>query len=191
MKQFGRDAQATRERILEAAMAEFAAHGLAGARVDRIALAAEANKNSLYRYFESKEGLFATVLQRTLERFYTEVPFTPDDLPGFAARLFDFAMANPDVMRLLAWYGLERHPDVVLPGEASLGQKQLVLADLQERQLLTREFSPAFLMTVVSSLVSAWTVVNPFLTMIDPDGDVQEAELRQSIQRAVSRLFAP
>ena len=38
------DAQATKRRLLAAATAEFAAHGLAGARVDRIAAAARANK---------------------------------------------------------------------------------------------------------------------------------------------------
>ena len=36
-----RDAQATRRRLLDAAAAEFAVHGIAGARVDRIAAAAK------------------------------------------------------------------------------------------------------------------------------------------------------
>ena len=40
---FVRDAEASRARILDAATAEFAAFGLAGARVDRIADAADAN----------------------------------------------------------------------------------------------------------------------------------------------------
>ncbi len=38
-----RNAEATRERILEAALAEFSSHGIAGARVDRIAQAARCN----------------------------------------------------------------------------------------------------------------------------------------------------
>jgi AcrR family transcriptional regulator len=57
-----RDSAATKERLLEAATAEFAAHGIAGARVDRIAAAARANKQLIYAYFGSKEQLFDAVL---------------------------------------------------------------------------------------------------------------------------------
>src|SRR5580698_5133060 len=105
------NAEATRERILEAALAEFSAYGVAGARVDRIAATAGCNKNLIYIYFENKETLFVTVLQRHLARIYDELPFTPEDLPGYAARTFDFAMANPDLMRLMAWFGLEQMVD--------------------------------------------------------------------------------
>jgi AcrR family transcriptional regulator len=38
------DAEATKRRLLDAARDEFAAYGIAGARVDRIAEAAQANK---------------------------------------------------------------------------------------------------------------------------------------------------
>src|SRR6516225_11348924 len=102
-----RNAEATKDRILEAALAEFSAHGIAGARVDRIAQAARCNKNLIYVYFEDKEALFATVLRKHLMRIHEEQPFTPDDLPGYAAKLFDWAMANPDLMRLMAWFALE------------------------------------------------------------------------------------
>ena len=63
-----RNAEATRERILDAATAEFSAHGIAGARVDRIARTAGCNKNLIYIYFENKETLFTTVLQKHLAR---------------------------------------------------------------------------------------------------------------------------
>jgi hypothetical protein len=36
-------------------------------------------------------------------RGYEEVAFTPDDLPGYAARVFDFTMAHPELMRLMTW----------------------------------------------------------------------------------------
>ena len=102
-----RNAAATKERILEAALAEFSAHGIAGARVDRIAQAARCNKNLIYIYFEDKETLFTTVLLKHLTRIHEEQPFTPDDLPGYAAKVFDWAMANPNLMRLIAWSALE------------------------------------------------------------------------------------
>ena len=57
-------AAATRQRILDAALAEFAAKGLAGARVDEIAARAGANKRMLYAHFGNKEDLWLTVLER-------------------------------------------------------------------------------------------------------------------------------
>jgi len=57
-------AEATRQRILDAALLEFAANGLAGARVDEIAHRSGANKRMLYAYFGSKEELWLTVLER-------------------------------------------------------------------------------------------------------------------------------
>lgn len=58
-----RDAEATKARILKAALSEFSRNGLAGARVDVIAIKASANKRMLYHYFGSKEELFQTVLE--------------------------------------------------------------------------------------------------------------------------------
>ncbi|WKC16432.1 helix-turn-helix domain-containing protein [Acetobacter pasteurianus] len=58
-----RDAEATRQRILEAAKKEFAQNGLEGARVDTIALEAQANKRMLYHYFESKDADFSHLRQ--------------------------------------------------------------------------------------------------------------------------------
>ena len=51
--------------ILDAATAEFARYGLGGARVDRIAERAGANKRMLYYYFGSKEALFLAVLEES------------------------------------------------------------------------------------------------------------------------------
>jgi AcrR family transcriptional regulator len=62
-----RDPEQTRQRILDAAKAEFSRVGLGGARVDRIALEAGANKRMLYYYFGNKEDLFLAVLEYTYE----------------------------------------------------------------------------------------------------------------------------
>ncbi len=58
----------TRGRILEAALKEFAANGLAGARTETIAAAAGVNKALLYYYFESKEKLYAATLEMVSAR---------------------------------------------------------------------------------------------------------------------------
>ncbi len=59
-----RDADRSQAAILQAAREEFAAHGLAGARMDRIAERAELNKRLIYYYFGSKDDLFLAVLER-------------------------------------------------------------------------------------------------------------------------------
>jgi len=58
-----RDPARNQERILGAATDEFARHGLGGARVDRIAARAGANKRMLYYYYGNKEALFLAVLE--------------------------------------------------------------------------------------------------------------------------------
>ena len=58
-----RDPDRTRQRVLDAATVEFARYGLGGARVDRIAARAGANKRMLYYYFGSKEDLFLAALE--------------------------------------------------------------------------------------------------------------------------------
>lgn len=100
------DSAATKERILAAATVEFAAHGVAGARVDRIAAQAKANKRALYDYFGDKNKLFAVVLERVLADLAEAVP-PSGDLPGYAERLFAYHRAHPEALRLVMWEALE------------------------------------------------------------------------------------
>jgi AcrR family transcriptional regulator len=60
---YSRDPERTKARILAAATAEFARYGLGGARVDRIAARAGANKRMLYYYFRDKDNLFLAALE--------------------------------------------------------------------------------------------------------------------------------
>ena len=63
-----RDPAKNQERILKAATAEFARSGLGGARVDRIAERAGANKRMLYYYYGNKEALFLAVMEASYAR---------------------------------------------------------------------------------------------------------------------------
>jgi TetR/AcrR family transcriptional regulator len=58
----------TRARILESALSEFSAKGLAGARTEQIAEAAGVNKALLYYYFASKENLYLAALELVATR---------------------------------------------------------------------------------------------------------------------------
>ncbi|GLC27133.1 hypothetical protein rosag_36460 [Roseisolibacter agri] len=53
-------------QIVEAALAAFGEHGLAGARLDDIAQRAGVAKGTIYLYFPNKEELFREVVRRTI-----------------------------------------------------------------------------------------------------------------------------
>jgi len=58
-----------RESILEAAKLEFASEGYAGGRIERIAAAAKVNKQLIFHYFRSKDGLYSAVVVEAVSRF--------------------------------------------------------------------------------------------------------------------------
>lgn len=108
----------TKTRILQAARAEFAELGIAGARIDTIAAAASINKQRIYAYFGDKEHLFDAVLADAFERLADAVPLPRgrDELVAYAGRVHDFHQENPDFSRLLAWEALTFRASR-LPGE--------------------------------------------------------------------------
>ncbi|AIY07108.1 TetR family transcriptional regulator [Paenibacillus polymyxa] len=182
------NAEATRERILEAAMEEFSSYGIAGARVDRIAKKAECNKNMIYIYFENKETLFTTVLQNNLNRVYEEITFTPDDLPGYAVRVSDYAMKNPELFRLMTWYGLEQNT-VNLTEHALEKQKKIEeIMNAQNSGLVGTTFTPGFLLTAIMVLATAWAPANPFGPSFEPNALKTPKETREAIFKAVSLM---
>ncbi len=63
-----RDAETTKQLILDAAEAEFARRGLLGARTEDMAIAADCTRAMIHYYFESKETLYKLVLERLFEQ---------------------------------------------------------------------------------------------------------------------------
>ncbi|PPG92050.1 MULTISPECIES: TetR family transcriptional regulator [unclassified Rathayibacter] len=96
-----------RERILRAASVEFAAHGFAGARVDRVAAAAGLNKERLYAYYGGKRGLFVATVVEALGALDETLLAEAADLPDLAGRMFDHVWEHPEFLRLLTWARLE------------------------------------------------------------------------------------
>lgn len=104
----GSNPSATRQNILEVAIREFAAKGLAGARIDEIAAQTSASKRMIYYYFKSKQGLYLAALEKSYEdirrieeTLHLEC-LPPDEamrtLVGFT---FDYQAGNPDFVRLV------------------------------------------------------------------------------------------
>lgn len=183
MERVARDAQDTKRRLLEAAAVEFAQRGIAGARVDRIAAAANANKALIYSYFGNKEDLFDAVFHALVVDTVHAVPIDASDLPGYAARLFDRNLAQPQVLRLAIWHSLERG-GAALPEAVTVAHQGKVeaIARAQARGEVSRTFPAEELMVLITGLSIMGA---PELTMIHP-GDV--AERRRTVTEAVRIL---
>ena len=183
-----RDAAATRARILQAAVQEFADHGLAGGRVERIAAAAEANQRSLYVHFGSKEALFHAAVAAEVGALGEQVPPTPDDLPGFAGRMFDWLLAHPDAVRLSRWRLLEA-PDAG-PDDAEL--YATIVADMTAApDRHPDSLPPADLLLLVTNMAAGW--VSTSRDLLDADGrdhrdPTRIADHRAALVEAVRRL---
>ncbi|GAA2598012.1 TetR family transcriptional regulator [Winogradskya consettensis] len=183
-----RDAAATKARLLQAATDEFATHGIAGARIDRIAAAAKANKALVYAYFGNKEALFEAVLDTHVGRLLAEVPFTADDLPGYAGRLFDYLLAHPHQLRLATWHRLEEGADKRNPAELndSLEHNAGLIATAQDRGTLPTTFTPADLLVFTLALSSAWMPGSP-TAMPRAALDIHRAAVVEAVRRLVTK----
>jgi len=181
------DAQATRRRLLDAAAGEFAEHGIAGARVDRIAAAAKSNKAQIYHYFTNKEGLFDAVLRELAEETLREAPIDGADLPDYAGRLFDRFADDPVSARLANWYRLEgaNGPAVDLV-TASTRDKVAAVAKAQEEGLVPGHFAPVDLLALVVHLASLWSSVPPEVAALTEDHS--RAHRREVVVDAVAAL---
>lgn len=102
-----RDLERTREKILAAAAAEFAAKGLAGARVDAIARRARINKQMLYYCFGAKRELYREVLRRKFADRASFLESMPDDIEGALLHIYDHGGRDSDFVRMLEWEALE------------------------------------------------------------------------------------
>lgn len=150
-----RDSSATKARLLDAAFTEFAAYGIAGARVDRIAEAAGANKRLIYVYFGNKEQLFEEVLQRAVTAGAESLPFDVADLPGYAGAIFDHLVTRPDLVRLRLWKLLER-PSATGPEPDAFRLKTVEVAAAQQRGDIAPEMDPSDLLTMILGAAQAY-----------------------------------
>jgi AcrR family transcriptional regulator len=110
-----RDAVATKAAIVAAALEEFAQLGLAGARIDEIALAAKVNKALLYYYFQSKEHLYEGVIEQMFITMTGALRGALGTTDGPREKLLAFLDANFKVLAAQPAYArlLEQEVDIV------------------------------------------------------------------------------
>lgn len=156
------DTERTKRLLLDAATAEFSEHGLAGARVDRIAAAAGVNKERIYQYFGKKDELFAAVLAARLRASMDDVPMRgtgPEAVGDYAGRLFDHHLADGMIPRLVFWEGLERADATVADAARATYHDEKVARFQTLLPGIGRAAAGELLLTIVT-LVNAWPVLS-------------------------------
>jgi TetR/AcrR family transcriptional regulator len=157
-----RDPERTRKLILDAASAEFGAHGYAGARISAIASRAGVNQQLISYYFDGKEGLYQAISEQWQERQRELVPpGTPlsEQLRRYALE----ASHNPEGLRLLAWNGLQYTGPADDPDHASRNRQLAESVDelrrLQESGRLPADADPACLLVMLMAAAMATTTL--------------------------------
>ncbi|MFD4407230.1 TetR family transcriptional regulator [Nocardia sp. NPDC058499] len=177
----------TRDRIVEAATAEFARYGIAGARIDRIAKSARTSKERVYAYFRSKEELYGFVAARELDAVAAATQLDPADLPGYAGRVHDYFVANPDNRRIMRWGELE-FAGTDAAARDTARHKTAKLRRAQQEGLLDPSWDPLDVLVFVSQLAAAWAD-QPGLPSSEGARKQFLADRRAAIVAAVERLF--
>lgn len=185
-----------RTSILAAAKLEFGDHGYAGARIERIASAASVNKQLLFHYFDSKDGLYVAAVSALLSDFQLPAP-SPASTPGealklTAADLVGRIAATPGLVRTLAECsgvspvpeGASRQVSAWLAATANL--LRALVVDGQRTGFFRDDVSPQ---DIASTVVAAAVGVS----LIDgavADGSGREASGVSSIATVVGRVVA-
>jgi len=150
-----RDADRTRQALIDAARAEFAAKGLAGARVSAIADRAGVNKQLISYYFGGKDGLYQAILAIWHEQ--EEQLDQPDvTLEELAWRYLEVGHGQPDLQRLFIRENLEINVD-----EVDFEPDAPELVSLRKRQAageFAADLDPAFVLLVLQAAVVSGTV---------------------------------
>jgi AcrR family transcriptional regulator len=201
------DPARTMAGIMAVATQEFAAKGLAGARIDAIADATHTSKRMIYYYFGSKEGLYLAVLEESYRRIrQTESDLQLADLPpadalaklvGFT---FDHHYGNQDFVRLVMSENIQR-------GEY-LAQSQLIqelnvsviesIQELYERGVKNGVFREGLDPIDIHASISALTFFNVsnqhtfglIFKSTAPQGKAQTLKKSQVVDMMVSYVCA-
>lgn len=180
-----------RDQILGAARAEFAQYGLAGARIDRIARAANASKERMYAHFGDKETLFRNVVAADRAEFFRAVELRPEAVPEFVGGVFDLTHSRPEHLRMITWAHLEGFALDPPEGDGEPTPEQAIAA-LQQAQAdghVDPCWEPQQLLVLLFAIALAWA------QWPDPDAATTDAEVvaqrRAAAVEAAARVIKP
>jgi len=187
-------ATVSRDRLLAAAAAEFAARGFAGAKVDRIAAKARLNKAMIYYHFDNKAALYREILVGVFTTIADAVSALPDEgTPEDQVRLFVQAVAReawsrphfaPMWLREMADGG--GHIDAKVVGQ--LRRVLQVLQSIIARGVARGVFRPAHPLVVQLGIVGPllmFAVSEPARQRMNRDGEPLASPERDDILKHI------
>jgi AcrR family transcriptional regulator len=186
------DPESTKRRIFEAAVEEFAEYGSAGARVDRIAAKARANKESIYRYFGTKEELLRRVIDQYLDELGEQMLPKTADLAEYADNLSRFHVEHPEYLRMSLWEG-ELDADSLERRRQHYADKLVAVRQQQRDGIIDPDLDPRLLLAVVFGMVNYWFALPQRVKMLF-GGEASAADLeayREFTSECIRRITAP
>ena len=200
-------AASSRERILAAASAEFAARGFDGAKVDRIAKQARLNKAMLYYHFKDKAALYRAIIEELFGSLAAKVVARPvqDETPDAQMRWLIRAVAAhtaerphfPAIwLREMAEGGRHLDPAVASHFKTIVGVVGAILADGRARGIFQAAHPLITQMAIVAPLLlfDASQPVRQRLSAVVPSSValVERAAMLAHVERApLSALMLP
>ncbi|MFI6602206.1 TetR/AcrR family transcriptional regulator [Nonomuraea sp. NPDC050536] len=180
-----RDPERTKARILQAAVAEFAAKGFAGARVSEIADRAGVNKQLISYYFGGKEGLYRALTSR----WQSEESMFADRSASLGKLAAGYVRANAtyrDFGKLMLWEGLsESEPDPRFTEEMRRNVEEL--RKRQEDGEFPADLDPAALLVALFAVAAAG-ISFPQLVRAVFDQDPASPEFADHFATQIERL---
>lgn len=192
-----RDAEGTREAILDAGEQVFAEHGFDGARIDAIAKASGYNKSLIFQYFGDKLGLYAAVIRRADAQTRETQNRALQKLIGLKAHMsldqlravlreyvgwyFDYLVEHPRVMRIFNWEmaeGWQTFSKVLSDRDyQDVDDFAPVFAQIQEAGLMRAEPMPLLQYTSAMFSIHVYLAILPFYYLLVPQADWNSPEV--------------
>ncbi|WP_171167507.1 TetR/AcrR family transcriptional regulator [Ruegeria sp. HKCCA0370] len=185
-----------RAQIIEAAVAEFQEKGFAAASMDRISAKAEVSKRTLYKYFESKENLFRSIVVELSSRFAEVLEIRYEKGRDIRTQLTELAWAEgrilmrPDVIAMARMVISEtlRNPTLAAEAQGKLDKTATFIAMLKDAaedgQL--RIDDPERAGREFIGLIKA----RAFWPLLFTGGVLSEAEMTETIESSVQMVMS-
>jgi AcrR family transcriptional regulator len=187
----------SRERILDAAERLLAERGYAAAGIAAISESSGLPASSIYWFFESKQDLTAAVVERSADRWMTELTASaeggsPDPLGSLLERAFaQSGGALPDFLRLAILLSLELKDPAILERLRALRARGMALIETALAELLAEQGAPdaRSLARRLAPLASAFVEGALVSNELDP-GRIEMPRLTEDIEVAVRAVAA-
>ena len=160
----GRDPEATKNAILDAAETIFLENGFGNTSLSAIAREAGITKSLIHHHFGSKAGLWQEVKQRRFMAYaqlqmemLADAPPTADLLRESMRFYFHFLRDNPQLVRIMAWMFLERDQEHCIDMDRKLielGTQKL--QDAQASGQFRSDVDPRFMLFTFIGLIQHW-----------------------------------